>query len=124
MIIIVISIASLIIIYLLRGTKSYSSIAGYTFCGSEYWVFAWLYIPVSLIIMIIIGKLYYNEYKEKLRIGYKFYITDIKYDLKTLIKINILGVIMGLCSALFGLGGGGVIAPVHIFTFLNKSFIL
>lgn len=112
MIIIVISIASLIIIYLLRGTKSYSSIAGYTFCGSEYWIFAWLYIPVSLIIMLAIGKLYYKEYKEKVRIGYKFYLNDIKYDLRTLIKINIFGVIMGLCSALFGLGGGGVIAPV------------
>ena len=37
---------------------------------------------------------------------------DFKWDKEMVIRINILGVFVGLLSAMLGIGGGVIVAPV------------
>lgn len=63
-------------------------------------------------IILITAKNYYNEHKDKIKIGYQFYKNDIIYTKRNILKINSLGLIIGILSSMLGIGGGIIFAPV------------
>lgn len=101
-----------VLLNLLKGSKSLKSIIGIGYCGTEYWIFQFLYIPIGSIYLWIIIIILTSEYKKKMECGYIFNISDIKWDRITCIQISINGILVGVISSLLGIGGAILSTPL------------
>ena len=71
-----------------------------------------VYIPFGLYYVYKIYYHYLKESQEKIALKMVINENDFKYDKDLIMRINILGVGVGILSAMLGIGGGIIVAPV------------
>lgn len=111
----------LIIVYLLRGSRNFPSLAGFAYCGWGYWIMQFSFIPFGLLILFSAIRKLQQEYKEKLESAYIFLKNDIQWDSETCKKIALNGLLTGLISAILGIGGAIVIGPLLLTLGFNAA---
>lgn len=109
---VIINLCLVIIFTLLRGTDSVSSIIGVESCSIEFWILAFLYIPLGILFMMAIVTHLIQEKHIKLESGYVFHKNDLKWDLTTCVLIFLNGIGVGIVSSMIGLGGALLSAPL------------
>ncbi len=77
-----------------------------------WWIFTFIFIPISFVIIYILIKHYSHEYDEKIRCRYEFLPNDFKWDAKTALIFNFIGFFVGILSAMLGIGGGILMGPL------------
>jgi hypothetical protein len=107
-----ISYSFLLIIALLKGTGYTRSILGITTCSPIYWAIYLSYLPISVVITYIVGRLVYEEYNYRLEIGYPYHPSDIKWSKDIIIKYPLYALSAGILSGLLGIGGGLILGPL------------
>lgn len=101
-----ISLVILLMITLLKGSKSVNSIVNIKNCSSLYWLIEITYLPISLALTLNIAKLIKEEYNYRTNIGYKFDISDVIWNNENIIKYSLFGLFTGLVSGMLGIGSG------------------
>jgi uncharacterized membrane protein YfcA len=107
-----ISYLVLLLITLLKGSEHYTSIAGIKSCSPLYWGVYLSYIPISIVITIITGRIVCDEYNYRLTIGYPYHSSDVKWNRDILVKYPLYALFTGLLSGLLGIGGGLILGPL------------
>jgi uncharacterized membrane protein YfcA len=107
-----ISYTILLIVTLLKGTGHTKSIIGIETCSLLYWSIYISYLPISLVITYIVGRLVYEEYNYRLEIGYPYHPSDIKWTKEIIIKYPLYALSAGILSGLLGIGGGLILGPL------------
>jgi len=110
--ILLINMAILTLFFCLQGNKNTHSIIGIEFCGVEYWILQFAYIPFGLLILFFSVKLLNREYEEKVNSGYLFLPSDIQWDKKTALTSIFLGLVIGFTAAILGVGGALISGPL------------
>merc|ERR1719491_2581114 len=96
----------LFIIQLLRGSGKEPSIIGATRCTDTDWILFSILLAASITMTIIAVVVQRKEYEHKKKIGYEFVPGDFKCTARNVIKLPIFGAIIGLITALSGIGPG------------------
>ena len=109
---ILLNLLLLVFFEILRGTDTISSLLDVDSCGVEYWILNFLYLPVGLIFMMFFIRNIFKEHKVKLLSGYVFHKQDIQWDSKTFILILFNGIVVGVISAILGVGGAMISSPL------------
>ena len=105
-------VAIIILLSLIKGSKSMNSIAGIISCSPlDYTVFA---IQILFLLLSTIFSVYIvsHEYKVKLGWGYEFTDGDLSWTPKLIVKFSIFAVATGFIASVFGIGGGVIINPL------------
>lgn len=113
-----ISLVILLMITLLKGSKSVNSIVNIQNCSNLYWLIEITYLPISLALTLNIAKLIKEEYNYRSNIGYKFDTSDVIWNNESIIKYSFFGLFTGLVSGMLGIGSGLIMV-----TFLLKDGI-
>jgi uncharacterized membrane protein YfcA len=103
-----------VLISFLRGSRSFSSIAGIAFCSAGYWVMTGFGFLVLLILTGYAGAMMLNRYVLKTDLGYDFDTMDLKWSRKMIAVVVLAGFIAGLAAGIVGVGGGLVMNPVML----------
>jgi uncharacterized membrane protein YfcA len=103
-----------ILIALLRGSSSTSSIAGVTSCTGSYNAIIVTYVAVMVILAIISALYLIRKNDICVRGKYKFGHDDLKWTRILCLKICLGGVAIGILVGLLGLGGGYIIGPIFL----------
>lgn len=111
----------MLVIDMLKGSASIPSILSITACSWQWWLMSLVYIPFGLYYVYQIYKHYLKESEEKNKLKMAINESDFKYDKDLIIRINILGVFVGTLSAMLGIGGGIIVAPVLLSLGLEPS---
>jgi len=77
-----------------------------------YWAIYISYLPISVVITFIVGRLVYEEYNYRLEIGYPFHPSDIKWTKEIIIRYPLYALSAGILSGLLGIGGGLILGPL------------
>jgi uncharacterized membrane protein YfcA len=97
---------------LIKGSDHFNSFVGIRLCSPLYWAVYISYLPISIVITYIVGKIVYEEYQYRLEIGYPYHSSDIKWTNQLIIKYPIFAFSAGLFSGLLGMGGGLILGPL------------
>mmetsp|Transcript_2659 Transcript_2659/g.3119 ORF Transcript_2659/g.3119 Transcript_2659/m.3119 type:complete len:451 (+) Transcript_2659:285-1637(+) len=105
---------SILIIGLLRGTKSLKSIIGISRCDPFDFVFFFLQVAILLVLAIANIVLLKKEYNSKIGCGYQFVKGDIVWNTPSITKFSIFAMIAGFISGAVGLSGGILFTPLFL----------
>uniref|UniRef100_A0A7S3NXP4 Sulfite exporter TauE/SafE family protein n=1 Tax=Euplotes crassus TaxID=5936 RepID=A0A7S3NXP4_EUPCR len=101
---------------LLRGTKTFDSIAGPRFGRCT--VSDYIFLAAEIIILFILSgvniMLLKREYQDKLSCGYQFVKGDIVWDSKSIVRFVLFAIIAGFISGAVGLSGGILFTPLFL----------
>lgn len=108
----ILSEALLIISMIVEGSKGSPSILGLTKCSSGYWTSYILFIIGCIIVTGIVARSVQGKYLRKILANYPIQDGDIEWTMKKTIEYGLFGVLAGILSAIFGIGGGMVLTPL------------
>lgn len=114
-----ISLVILLMITLLKGSKSVHSIVNIENCSLMFWLVEFTYFPISIAITLNVAKLIKEEYEYRKTIGYKFAPSDIEWNQKNLSKFTLIGLSTGLLTGMLSISGGLILVPFLLNTGLN-----
>lgn len=84
-------------------------------CSAGWWVWYMLPIPIFAVIAFFIGRVILAPLHERrVRAGYEYLDTDLKWDLDTLKRFPLISFVAGVAAALLGIGGGMVLGPMML----------
>lgn len=107
-----ISLVILIMMTLLKGSKSIKSIIGIEHNSFNYWLIELTLVPITLGITFIVAKNIKREHKYRKSIGYQFHPSDINWNQKTITNFCVVGLVTGLIAGMLGIGGGLILVPL------------
>ena len=96
--VVIIPFFSIILIGLLRGSKTFNSIVGIERCDDLDYLLFCAQILVLISLSVINNTLLKKEYRDKINCGYQFVKGDIIWNSKTIIKFSIIALIAGFIS--------------------------
>jgi len=104
--------AGIFAIAFLKGGEAQKSPVGLE-CGSwQYWLVVCSAIPFVIIYLGFFGYFVKKDYEKRVRLGFPFLDSDIRYTTPMLIKIPFFCVMAGVAAGLFGIGSGMIINPI------------
>ena len=107
-----ISILVLVMISMIKGSKTINSIVFIDNCSTLFWFIEFLYFPVSLGLVYLVSKNIKKEFNYRKDIGYKFLPSDIIWNNRNIFKFSLIGLVTGILSGTLGLGGGLILVPL------------
>lgn len=102
----------LVITMFVEGGKGVASVFGVQLCSGEYWMSIIIFGGACVGLTYLIGKNNIVLAIEKHEIGYKFESDDIIWNWAKIVEYCIYGMLAGILSATFGIGGGMLLAPL------------
>lgn len=107
-----ISLVILIMMTLLKGSKSIKSIIGIEHNSFYYWLIELSLVPTTLGITFIVARNIKREHKYRKSIEYPFHPSDINWNQKTITNFCFIGLVTGVIAGMLGIGGGLILVPL------------
>ncbi|CAG9334488.1 unnamed protein product [Blepharisma stoltei] len=98
----------------IKGGKGIDSIFGLKQCNLLYWCFMAFYLAIYLAISIYCGWKLIVKTERKISVNYDFDENDVKWELKSTVKIGSIAFLAGIGAGSLGIGGGIIMNPVLI----------
>lgn len=89
----------LVFFNLLKGSRTLASIVGVAYCGSNFWILQFSYIPFGLCYFAFVIWLLTREHRRKLEAGYIFHQSDLKWTFATCTHLFLNGLFVGVISS-------------------------
>lgn len=113
-VIVLIPFFSILLIGLLRGTRTLKSIAGFARCSAMDFVLLGFQVALLGALTVVNVWLLKKEYRLKMDNDYQFVKGDIVWNTRSIVKFVIFAVIGGFISGAVGLSGGILFTPLFL----------
>eukprot|EP01104_Vermistella_antarctica_P004679 TRINITY_DN1509_c1_g1_i1.p1 TRINITY_DN1509_c1_g1~~TRINITY_DN1509_c1_g1_i1.p1 ORF type:complete len:470 (+),score=120.74 TRINITY_DN1509_c1_g1_i1:210-1619(+) len=104
----------LVFVAFLRGGEDGLNLLGIAACSWQWWLLTASLIPILMALSFVAQWMLIREVKKRKACGYPLVEGDIDWGYRMTMSVAGVGVGMGLCAGLLGIGGGMIVAPIML----------